>query len=196
MVSRMLEPDEREVVWGDIAEAGESGGEALCDLLGLVARRQAGLWKAWRPWLALAVVPLGMRLGERAALLGRSYDLNLWILTNYREIDRAILRESGIAVSSGVAGLLLGSLVLAGLAWALGFVLGLLARQTAPVSGGLFCLLALAGTVLAMPRSNYYVNGEVYRVATGYTMLLPLTLMSVLVLVPALSGLLRRRGSL
>ena len=40
-LSRGLEQGERDAVLGDIAEAGESGGDALLDLLGLAVRRQA-----------------------------------------------------------------------------------------------------------------------------------------------------------
>src|SRR5260221_2332799 len=64
-VSRMLEPDEREAVRGDFAESGETSAQALLNVLGLVARRQAAFWKDWRPWLALVgmVPPLGGLLG-------------------------------------------------------------------------------------------------------------------------------------
>ncbi len=60
----MLEPDEREAVRGDFAESGETSGQALRNVLGLVLRRQAALWKDWRPWLALVglVAPLGVLL--------------------------------------------------------------------------------------------------------------------------------------
>jgi hypothetical protein len=39
ILSRMLEPDERDAVRGDLAESRETGGQALRDVLGLVARR-------------------------------------------------------------------------------------------------------------------------------------------------------------
>ena len=42
-VSRLLEPDEREAVRGDLEETGAAGGKALRDVLGLAARRQAAL---------------------------------------------------------------------------------------------------------------------------------------------------------
>lgn len=51
-VSRLLELKERDAVWGDITESGESGFRALSGLLGLVARRQAALWMDLRPWIA------------------------------------------------------------------------------------------------------------------------------------------------
>lgn len=41
MVSQGLEPDERDDVRGDLAECGETAGQVLCQVLGLVVRRQA-----------------------------------------------------------------------------------------------------------------------------------------------------------
>jgi hypothetical protein len=43
--SQLLEPGERDAVNGDLEEAGESGWRALLDVLGLVVRRQAALWR-------------------------------------------------------------------------------------------------------------------------------------------------------
>ncbi len=46
--ARMLPPDDRDAVLGDLAELGASGFQSLRELLGLIARKQ------WRPGLALA----------------------------------------------------------------------------------------------------------------------------------------------
>src|SRR5580692_6192810 len=64
IASRMLEADERDAVRGDLEESGETGGQALRDLLGLVARRQAALWRDWQAWLGLIglAAPLGLLL--------------------------------------------------------------------------------------------------------------------------------------
>ena len=53
VLARGLEPAERDVVLGDVAESGQGFGAGMRDLLGLIIRRQAGLWTSWRPWLAL-----------------------------------------------------------------------------------------------------------------------------------------------
>jgi hypothetical protein len=45
LVSRVLEPGERNAVLGDFAESDTTSGKALRDLLSLVARRKAGLHK-------------------------------------------------------------------------------------------------------------------------------------------------------
>jgi hypothetical protein len=48
-----LEPRERDLVLGDLAECGVSGPRAFFEVLGLVARRQVLIWTNWRPWFAL-----------------------------------------------------------------------------------------------------------------------------------------------
>jgi hypothetical protein len=50
--SRLLEREESEAVLGDLLEANETGVRGLLDVFGLVLRRQAGLWRDPRPWLA------------------------------------------------------------------------------------------------------------------------------------------------
>lgn len=52
LASKPLESDEREAVLGDLLESNQSALRALLDISGLVFRRQAGLWKGPRPWLA------------------------------------------------------------------------------------------------------------------------------------------------
>jgi hypothetical protein len=56
--TRLLDPEEREVVLGDLAETHETAWRGLRDVLGLVFRRQAGLWRDFRPWVAGFVVAL------------------------------------------------------------------------------------------------------------------------------------------
>jgi hypothetical protein len=82
LVARTLEADERDAVCGDLAESGESGGQALRDLLGLVLRRQAALWKDWRPWLALAVIPHAMILTRVSRNMADGSAITLWFYTH------------------------------------------------------------------------------------------------------------------
>ena len=44
LTARALEPREREIVLGDLAECGSSGAGALFDVLDLVVRRQLLIW--------------------------------------------------------------------------------------------------------------------------------------------------------
>ena len=66
--SRLLERPEREVVLGDLYEAGMGAWKGLLDVLGLVVRRQAALWQSWRPWLA----GFGLALPASFLLMGVS----------------------------------------------------------------------------------------------------------------------------
>jgi hypothetical protein len=50
--TRLLDPEEREVVLGDLAETDETAWRGLQDVFGLVLRRQVVLWRDRRPWVA------------------------------------------------------------------------------------------------------------------------------------------------
>ncbi len=84
ILCRLLEPNERDAVSGDIAESHETGGQALRGVLGLVARRKAALWKRWRPWLVLAglVIPLGLLLGLVARRTADGSAVYIWLYAN------------------------------------------------------------------------------------------------------------------
>lgn len=145
-VSRLLEPDERDAVRGDFAEAGVTGGKALLDLLGLVARRQVALWADWRPWLALVgiVGPVGLLLIDFSIFLTRGFDLlelHFWIFFNYTDIKRAFLDQTALTAHSGIVRLFCYSFLLVAWSWTSGFVLGSLSRRTIWLNGALFCCL-------------------------------------------------------
>ena len=52
LAARPLQRNEREAVLGDLQERDESTWSALLSVLGLVIRREAQLWKSWKPWVA------------------------------------------------------------------------------------------------------------------------------------------------
>jgi hypothetical protein len=139
----MLEPQEREAVLGDFAESGETGGRALSGLAGLIARRQAALWKDWRPWLALAgiVVPISLLLRDFSVFVSGTYHLYSWIIENYHVIDPALLEETGFPLGRGISKLICYSLLLVSWSWSAGFVLGSLSRRTTWLNGALLCVI-------------------------------------------------------
>lgn len=141
LLSRLLDPDDRDAALGDFAESGLPFGLALCDLLGLIARRQAASWKRWQPWLALLgiVGPVSLMLFLFLLSLSRTYDLYLWIIGNYRHFDPAMLDQTGLTVPHGLAKMLRHSLLLLGWSWTAGFVLGSLSRRAILVNGMLVC---------------------------------------------------------
>jgi hypothetical protein len=190
VVSRLLEPDERDAVRGDFAESGETGGHALRDVLGLVVRRQAVLWSDWRTWLACIafVFPVGVLLALSSTWLGRSYDLYLWVFQNYRDIDPTIAAETGLKVRTGIVLLVNRSLLLACWSWTSGVVLGSLSRRGIVVNGGLLCFAVLLG---GFP--NWYTGAPLLSV-TFYSVSFPVLRLAVLVLLPLLWGMHRGFG--
>jgi len=116
VLARALEPAERDVVLGDLAESGEGVGPATRHLLGLIVRRQVGLWLAWRPWLAL----LGVSCLAAVSLSRIVYRLNVDLhkhaagyatsLTAGQEVAFLVLLAGAVTVWSWTCGFVLGAL--------------------------------------------------------------------------------------
>ena len=138
VVSRMLEAGEREAVRGDFAESGEAGGRALRDVLGLVARRQAALWKDWRPWLAL----LGLA-GLAAVVLSEvAFRFDVALGSQLRTYWKyGVHVDSGLTVGEDIAYLVCLSLALSAWSWTSGFLLGSLSGRAIWLTGALFYLV-------------------------------------------------------
>src|ERR1700677_2874193 len=109
MVSGLLEPAEREAVLGDLFEAGEGGWRAVFSVSGLLIRRQAGLWKNWRPWLAA----FGLAVPGSFLLMGFSLS-----------VSHAYEQWAGPGLRPGLALLLCNLILLIGWAWTGAFLVG------------------------------------------------------------------------
>lgn len=126
-VSQLLECNEREAVLGDLVEADESAWQGLLAVLGLVIRREAALWKNWRPWLAA----FGLALPCTLLLMGFSVSIS----RAYQQfLDPTILKATGVTVNPGFWLLVCNVLLLAGWSWTGGFVMGSVSRRTVWVS--------------------------------------------------------------
>ena len=123
LAARLLERDEREAVLGDLVEARESAWEGLFGVLGLVVRRQALLWKSWRPWLA----GFGVALPNSFLLMGASLSVS-W--SYQRLLCPNLLREASLTLGSGLMVLFYQAVLLTGWAWTGGFVVGAASRRT------------------------------------------------------------------
>lgn len=141
LAARLLDATDREAIIGDLTESAASPFEALRDVLGLVLRRRAILWKNWRPWLAA----LGIALPGALLLMGLSltvsanYQLYAWIIRNYGYIDPNILNETGLTLGPGVGLLLAHLFLLIACSWTAGFVVTSLSSRTFWISA-VFCL--------------------------------------------------------
>jgi len=115
-LARALEPAERYVVLGDLAESGEGFCAATRDLLGLIVRRQAGLWMSWRPWLALFGVSCLAGVQLNRILYGLGMNLHKFAVGYYSDltVGQQIMfllgMASAVLVWSWTCGFVVGSL--------------------------------------------------------------------------------------
>jgi hypothetical protein len=116
VLARALEPDERDVVLGDLAESGDGVAAATRHLLGLIVRRQFGLWLSWRPWLALVGVSCLAALSLSRIVYRLNVDLYKYAvgyatsLTARQEVGFLLLLAGAVIVWSWTGGFVLGSL--------------------------------------------------------------------------------------
>jgi len=116
VLARALEPAERDVVLGDLAESGEGVGPATRHLLGLIVRRQVGLWLAWRPWLALLGVSCLAAVSLSRIVFRLNVDLHKYAagyatsLTPPQEVAFLVLLAGAVTVWSWTCGFVLGAL--------------------------------------------------------------------------------------
>lgn len=201
IVSRVLDPDERDAVRGDFTESGETSGQALRGLLGLVLRRHTALWRNWQPWLALvgAAAPLAILLSLASRRMAQSSAVTSWLYLN--NWDWTYVRNTGFRLdfARDVAGVLFGFLLLSCWSWTSGFVLGYLSRRAIWINGALFCLVLVTVELWGMPRflgrslllsraDNFSANAVVFE-AAFYRQVFPLIVHTVLVLLPSLLGM-------
>jgi hypothetical protein len=178
ILSRTLESDERDAVRGDLAETGATGGQAMRDVLGLVVRRQAALWKDWHPWLAL----VGL-VGIAAALLSElAFQFDGEILMQVRTYWRhGVHYGTGLSVREDAVYLVCLFLAVFSWSWTSGFVLGSLSGRATWFTGTLFCLVVHSSFVLRLP------GVQLSRIVPG--LILPMSLPMLPFLIGAIWGM-------
>jgi hypothetical protein len=209
-VSRMLEPEEREVVLGDVTETRATSSRALRDVLGLVIRRQAILWAGWRPWLTLLglILPLGMLLSIVSSSTSYISAIYVWLYAN--NWNWALMTNPGFCrlFVETIALLSAWILTLVCCSWNAGFVLGAFSRGMLQINSVLLCLMLLFGELVGAPRYFAYCeeylrhtlgvpappdyNAAVFEL-TFYRAIFPLVVQGCFVALPALWGM--RQGS-
>jgi hypothetical protein len=128
----MLGRDEREAVLGDLIEAGAGVGQAILAVLGLVLRREAEVWKFWRPWIAV----FGLSMPCSFLLMGASLAVSGSVQNILASSHEVVGPLSGSPWLSAIPQVLL----LVGWSWTAGFVAGSISRRTLWVSA-VCCLL-------------------------------------------------------
>lgn len=148
-LTRLLDESEREIVRGDLEECHTPTGRALCEVLGLVARRQLEPWCSWRPWFMLVaiVLPIGFLLSHAARSWATNAGSNFWIYFRFWDFSylavpgwRRDIIQTAVRVGSGC-------LALIGWSWTCGFVLGRVSRQTVWLTVSMLTLVVFFGTL-------------------------------------------------
>jgi hypothetical protein len=193
LLSRSLEPDERDAVRGDIEESGETGGQALRDVAGLVVRRQAALWADWRPWMALflIVMPLGIGIARVAHRTAYGSAIYFWLYAN---------NWTPVYVTDGwwrlnllrcVTSIGADFLALACWSWSIGFVIASLSRRVAWMNGACFFVTLLIGIPFGPQARHSPWHAAVFALPF-YSAVLPVIVQTVLVVAPSLWGMRER----
>jgi hypothetical protein len=166
LLVRVLEPQEREVVLGDLAEADESAFRGFLAIMGLIARRQIGFWRNWRPWLAA----FGLALPGSFLLMGFSVSVSrAW--QEYLAPD--VARASGLRLGIGFVLLLCNLFLLTAWSWTGGFVSGALSRRTLWVTAAfsfapcVYCLERLRIESLSRFCLLLFLPAAVWGVSSG-----------------------------
>ena len=183
VLARALEPAERDVVLGDLAESGEGVGAATRNLLGLIVRRQVGLWLFLRPWLALFGV---------SCLAGLSLSRIAFRLNNDLH-KHAVGYATSLTAGQEMAFLLCLAGALTVWSWTCGFVLGSLSGRAVWLTWSVFYFVVLdsawarfvltGNIILRNPRTHEAVLDSLQG-----TLRLVMATTALLFLVPALFG--------
>jgi hypothetical protein len=142
--SRLLDHEEREVVLGDLLETNENAWRGMLDIFGLAFRRQAALWRDYRPWLA------GLAVAFPSSYLLMTASLSV-SLTYQRVIHHKVYAGHWPTGHEGFPLLLCHIFLLIAWSWSSGYLVGSVSRRTVWVSAALSALPSLSFLCIALP---------------------------------------------
>jgi hypothetical protein len=177
-LSRLLDPAEREAVFGDFAGLALTDYQAVKSLLGLVVRRQLRLWKEWTPWFAL--VAIIMPVSPLLAKLCIELDQGIWPIL-WMKLHHGISYQTGLSPAARLSGFCFQGVALITWSWTSGFALATLSRKTVWVTGA--CFFAL---YLDFARDGWLFGGLSWLIGWAW---LPLLTNLLFVLLPAYCGI-------
>jgi hypothetical protein len=209
-LSGFLGQAEREAVLGDLTEYGESGGRAIGNVLGLVVRRKTAVLLDLRLWLAIALVvlPVSYLLSAIAETAAGEGAVCSWMYLN--NWDWALTRNPGFwhVLREMAMNFSITCLVLACCSWSAGFLIGRLPNAILQVSQNTFIVLLAASFVVDAPTRFIhfwmFLHGLPFRPSLPdihapitanvfYHVFSPWIVLTILVVLPAFSGI--RQGN-
>jgi hypothetical protein len=134
-LATLLDPAEREAVFGDFAELALRDHQVVKSLMGLVVRRQLRLWTEWSPWFALVavIIPICPLLARLCAGLTMGLWPSLWM-----KLHHGVSYRTGLSPGAFFSGFCFRAAALTTWSWTCGVALGALSRRTIWVIGTLF----------------------------------------------------------
>jgi hypothetical protein len=191
-ISRLLEPDEREAVLGDLAEMHATTAEYLRGVTGIVTRRQLAFWKDWRPWVGLVgyALPLGWLLGRMTRTLASTSATYSWLYFNNWTWSFVTIPGARRDLAHYAVHFFMCFVLLAAWSWTAGVALTSLSRRVLAIVGTFFFATVLVE--LSRVPSAFGNDGNlVVFTLLFYRVLWPAILFSVLVVLPAVLGMSR-----
>lgn len=189
LVSKGLEPAERDFVRGDLAECSQTGPQALRDVLGLVARRQAALWTGWRPWLAAIGIASGGAWFLSEIVSKQNAGIGVLLDTYLRY---GIHYDTGVTAGQDIFSLVCSSLAILLWSWTCGYALGSLSGRTIWITAPLFYLVVLNAFWLRLVLSGAITLRNAKLPILLLFRIVPIDLQAFFFLFAAISGM--RRG--
>jgi hypothetical protein len=184
-----LRPAEREAVCGDIEERADSDLRAITDITGLVLRRQAALWWAWHPWVAVftIVAPVGLALSALSAYWAGGTSIYAWLYLDNWTWGHLHSPGERRELAFVAVGLGLNALTIAVWAWTGGQALQVISPATRWLSVPLLCLVTFVGTGDLTLHAAAAANPAVFA-STFDRVVAPCLYRTLLVVLPAWSG--------
>lgn len=176
-MSLLLEPDERTIILGDLVESGETCVQVLVGVLGLVIRRQIGLWRNWQPWLAL----LGVAGLSAYFLSGLVLSLDSGLIMQTRTYYHyGVHYEMGVSATQDIISLACALLALLLWSWTSGVVLGSLSGRSLWLTGILFYAVVVVSSSLVVTFALHHSSQTVpkYRLPLAFLLLVRFVPMS------------------
>jgi hypothetical protein len=184
-LSAMLDADERQAVRGDLAESGESIVRATGNVLGLIVRRQIGLWTEWQPWLALLGVACLAGLPLSRILFRFNVDLSQQLMA-YRIYG--VHFGTLLTPQQDMAFLLCLAVALLVWLWTCGFVLGSLSGRAIWVTWSVFYFMVLDSAWVRFVLSGSIILPKAGPLRLFVATTVPLNIATLLFLLSGLCG--------
>lgn len=178
-LATLLDPAEREAVFGDYAELALTDRQAVKSLMGLVVRRQLRLWTEWNPWFVLVavIIPVCPLLARLCAGLTMGIWPSLWM-----KLHHGVSYRTGLSPGALLSEFCFQAAALITWSWTSGFALGTLSRRTIWISGTLF-----VGLYIDLATDGWLFS-TVLSWSTGWPWL-PLLIDFLFVLLPVYCGI-------